>query len=58
MKEAVHDLKTAGIEIPVLIGGAAVTDDFAEEIGADGYAGDATAAVDIFRRLIDEEKKR
>ncbi len=58
MKEAVHALKTTGIDFPVLVGGAAVTEDFAKEIEADAYAGDATAAVGIFQRLLEERKKR
>ncbi len=36
--------------VKVMVGGAAVTADFAEQIGADGYAGDAMGAV----RLADE----
>ena len=38
--------------MPVVVGGAAVTADYAEEIGAQGYARDATEAVAIFGRLI------
>ena len=53
MKEAVGDLKKAGIQVPVVIGGAAVTDDFALEIGAEAYAGDATEAIAIFQRLLE-----
>jgi len=36
-----------------MIGGAPVTDSFATEIGADGYAEDAISAVDLAYRLID-----
>jgi 5-methyltetrahydrofolate--homocysteine methyltransferase len=36
-----------------MIGGAPVTDSFAQEIGADGYAEDAVSAVDLAFRLID-----
>ena len=37
----------------IVIGGGSVTEDWAEEIGADGYAPDAAAAVDICKRLLD-----
>ena len=55
MKEAVAAVKAAGMNIPVVVGGAAVTSQFAEEIGADGYAGDATEAVALFNRFIGNE---
>ena len=38
--------------VKVMVGGAPVTDSFAQEIGADGYAEDAISAVDIAFRLI------
>jgi len=47
--EAVHG---AGIGTKVVIGGAPTTPEFAAQIGADGYAPDAGAAVDLARRLL------
>jgi corrinoid protein of di/trimethylamine methyltransferase len=38
--------------VKVLVGGAPVTDDWAREIGADGYAGDAVAAVTLARKVL------
>jgi methanogenic corrinoid protein MtbC1 len=35
-----------------MIGGAPITQEYAEEIGADGYAPDAASAVDLARELI------
>ncbi len=52
MKEAVDVLREAGLTLPVVVGGAAVTQDYANEIGAQGYARDATEAVAVFSRLI------
>jgi len=52
MKEAVSVLREAGVTVPVVVGGAAVTQDYADEIGAQGYARDATEAVDVFSSLI------
>ena len=52
MKEAVDVFRAAGLKLPVVVGGAAVTADYAEEIGAQGYARDATEAVAVFGRLI------
>ena len=40
-------------QVKVLVGGAPVTQSFASEIGADGYAEDAISAVDLAFRLID-----
>jgi 5-methyltetrahydrofolate--homocysteine methyltransferase len=40
-------------KVKVMVGGAPVTQSFASEIGADGYAEDAISAVDLAFRLID-----
>ncbi len=40
-------------KVKVMVGGAPVTESFASEIGADGYAEDAISAVDLAFRLID-----
>ena len=55
MKEAVSTIKDAGLGIPVVVGGAAVTQQFADEIGADGYASDATAAIELFNLFIGQK---
>jgi 5-methyltetrahydrofolate--homocysteine methyltransferase len=53
MKTTVDALKAAGLtDVKVLIGGAPITQQFADEIGADGYAADAASAVDKVRQLI------
>ena len=52
MKDTVAALKAANVpSLKVLIGGAPVTEDFARQIGADGYAPDAASAVDAARKL-------
>lgn len=53
MKKTIEALKTAGVrdQVKVLIGGAPVTQQFADEIGADGYGENANSAVSIARRL-------
>ena len=53
MRAVVEALKEAGLDgVKVMIGGAPVTQDFADQIGADGYAADAGSAVDLVRELI------
>ncbi|HHV61496.1 MAG TPA: cobalamin-binding protein [Firmicutes bacterium] len=54
MKETIEALKAAGLrdKVKVMIGGAPVTDKYANEIGADGYAPDASSAVDLAKRLL------
>jgi corrinoid protein of di/trimethylamine methyltransferase len=54
-KKIIEALDDAGLRssVKVMIGGAPVTDRYAEEIGADGYAEDAISAVDIAYRLMD-----
>jgi 5-methyltetrahydrofolate--homocysteine methyltransferase len=53
MKVTIDALKEAGLRdsVKIMIGGAPVTAAFAEQIGADAYAPDAAAAVDVARRL-------
>ena len=52
MKNVVDAVKVAGLRIPVIIGGAPVTRDYADEIGAQGYAPDAASAVEEVGRLL------
>jgi corrinoid protein of di/trimethylamine methyltransferase len=53
MKNTIEALKAAGVrdQVKVLIGGAPVTPQFAEEIGADGYGENASVAVHLARDL-------
>ena len=54
MKRTIDALVEAGLreQVKVMIGGAPVTRAFAAEIGADGYAPDAGAAVELARSLV------
>ena len=53
MKEVVTAFRSAGLDsMPILIGGAPVDQQFADEIGADGYAKDAALAVSLARQLL------
>jgi len=53
MRETVKQLKAAGLaNTKIMIGGAPVTREFADEIGADGYAADAGTAVDKACELV------
>ncbi|MGB2824582.1 MAG: corrinoid protein [Phycisphaerae bacterium] len=52
MTAVVEAIKAAGVESRTIIGGAPVTQSFADEIGADGYAPDAASAVDVVKELI------
>ena len=55
MKSTVQALEQAGVRrsVRVIVGGAPVTQRFADEIGADGFADNAAAAVVLARRLMD-----
>lgn len=54
MKKTIQTLEAAGQkdQVKIIVGGAPVTERFAMEIGADGYAPDAAAAVDVVRSWI------
>jgi 5-methyltetrahydrofolate--homocysteine methyltransferase len=54
MKKTIQALEEAGQKdrVKIIVGGAPLTEDFAKEIGADGYAPDAAVAVDVVRSWI------
>lgn len=52
MKEAVAAIKQDNPELKVIVGGAPITQNFADEIQADGYAADAASAVDLTKSLL------
>lgn len=53
MKETVRVLKAAGLTgTKIMVGGAPITQAFADDIGADGYAADAGTAVDVAKQLV------
>jgi 5-methyltetrahydrofolate--homocysteine methyltransferase len=53
MRKIIDTLKSSdGFNFKVMIGGAPITAAFADEVGADGYATDAIAAVDLAKSLI------
>jgi 5-methyltetrahydrofolate--homocysteine methyltransferase len=53
MKEVIQALKDAGLreKVKVIIGGAPVTQSYADQIEADGYAPDAASAIDLTKSL-------
>ncbi len=52
MKTVVDEVRAAGLDVKICIGGAPVGPEFRDQIGADGYAADAVSATELFKRLI------
>jgi 5-methyltetrahydrofolate--homocysteine methyltransferase len=54
IKKTLEALKEAGLrnKVKVLVGGAPITQEYANEVGADGYASDAPSAVDKAKQLL------
>jgi 5-methyltetrahydrofolate--homocysteine methyltransferase len=53
MKDVVAAIRAANLaDVKVIVGGAPVTQDFADMIGADGYASDAASAVEAAKRAL------
>ena len=52
MEKTIQAIKDAGLSVKTMIGGAPVTQAYADKIGADGYAADAATAVDIAKTLL------
>ena len=55
MKEVITLVKEEGVDASVIIGGAVITQDYADEIGADGYSRDAAEAVKLAKRLTEQK---
>lgn len=52
MEKTIQAIKDSGLSVKTMIGGAPVTQAYADKIGADGYAADAATAVDIAKTLL------
>lgn len=52
MKSVIDEVANSGLDTKVMIGGAPLTQAYADEIGANGYAPDAASAVDLARELV------
>lgn len=57
MKKVVELAKERGVTAKIIIGGAVITQGFADEIGADGYSKDAQEAVELVSRLLGTVKR-
>ncbi|MGL5694799.1 MAG: cobalamin B12-binding domain-containing protein [Peptostreptococcaceae bacterium] len=57
MRDTVELLKEKGVRAKIAIGGAPVSQEFADEIGADGYSEDGPTAVILCKRFMDEMVK-
>jgi len=52
MEKTIKAIRDAGLSAKVMVGGAPITQEYADKIGADGYAPDAASAVDVAKKLI------
>ena len=57
MENVLKKLRERGVSAKTIVGGAVVTPEFAERIGADEYGGEATEAVDKIKKLVKERRK-
>ena len=51
MRTTIEKIKNASPKTKVMVGGAVLTEDYSEKIGADFYAADARAGVEIARKV-------
>ncbi|ATW24707.1 cobalamin B12-binding domain-containing protein [Candidatus Formimonas warabiya] len=52
MKDTIELIKEEGLKVKCIVGGAPISQDFADEIGADGFAPDAASAVELCKKLL------
>jgi 5-methyltetrahydrofolate--homocysteine methyltransferase len=54
MQDTIQALEQAGLrdQVKIMVGGAPLTDEYAQRIGADGYAPDASSAASRARQLV------
>lgn len=53
MKNVVEYAKQQEMDTRIIVGGAVITEEYAKEIGADGYSRDAAEAVKLAKKLLD-----
>lgn len=53
MKNVIDKVREANLDVKVMVGGAVITEDYAREIGADGYSKDAAEAVVVAKKLLE-----
>lgn len=60
MESTIEALKEAGVrdQVKVIIGGAPISQEFADKIGADGYAPDAASATDLCKKLLNQKEHK
>ncbi len=52
MGSIVEAFRKSGVQAKIIVGGAPVSQEFADKIGADGYSKDAASAADLCKRLV------
>ena len=52
MKDTIELMKEEGLKVKCIIGGAPISQDYADKIGADGYSPDAASAVELCTKLL------
>ena len=52
MKQVIDYAREQQVDAKIIIGGAVITQEYADEIGADGYSGDAADAVKLAKRIL------
>lgn len=55
MRDTVKLIREKGLDVKIAVGGAPVSQEFADEIGADGYSEDATGAVLLCKNMLSSE---
>jgi 5-methyltetrahydrofolate--homocysteine methyltransferase len=51
MESIVQHLNDTNAAVKIMVGGAPITEDFANQIGADGFSPDAASAVELAQQL-------
>ena len=59
MKEVIKAVEDAGLrdKVKIMIGGAPVSQEYSDEIGADGYSDNANSAVALAKKLMNQRKR-
>ena len=56
MEETIRQLRETAPEVRVMVGGAVLTEEYAETIGADRYCRDAMASVNYAQEIFEKEQ--
>ena len=52
MAQTIQDIRSEGLNTKIIVGGAPISQEYADKIGADGYSEDAPGCVELVKKIM------